>query len=177
MSRTSRLARTRRVLTPPPVTTPTPTPTPVTAPAPDTRAGATSPAVVAGLHRARALAALVAFSLASGAALFTAPAAQAAPTAATTLVVNADQTLRPVTHVASGSLYGLADASTPADGLVTPLKPNTFVQMAPGGSQLPNGEPAPGGDALKVASKAARAWLPGSSSACRTGIRTSPTSG
>ncbi|MEW1641207.1 RICIN domain-containing protein [Streptomyces sp. NPDC091219] len=86
----------------------------------------------------------------------TAPA-QAAPTAATTLVVNAASTLRPVTHVATGSLYGLADASTPADSLVTPLKPNTFVQMAPGGAQLPNGEPKPSGDALVVASKAARA--------------------
>ncbi|MEU6549574.1 RICIN domain-containing protein [Streptomyces sp. NPDC046915] len=83
--------------------------------------------------------------------------AQAAPTAATTLVVNADQTLRPVTHVATGSLYGLADSTTPADSLVTPLSPNTFVQMAPGGSQLPNGEPKPAGDALVVAAKAARA--------------------
>ncbi len=99
-----------------------------------------------------------------GAAILTAAAAlggtapaQAAPTAATTLVVNAASTLRPVTHVATGSLYGLADASTPADSLVTPLKPNTFVQMAPGGAQLPNGEPKPAGDALVVASKAARA--------------------
>jgi hypothetical protein len=83
--------------------------------------------------------------------------AQAAPTAATTLVVNANQTLRSVTHVASGSLYGLADASTPADSVVQALKPHTFVQMAPGGKQLPNGEPAPGGDSLVVASKAARA--------------------
>ncbi len=99
-----------------------------------------------------------------GAAILTAAAAlggtapaQAAPTAATTLVVNAASTLRPVTHVATGSLYGLADASTPADSLVTPLKPNTFVQMAPGGAQLPNGEPKPAGDALVVASMAARA--------------------
>ncbi|MET7988648.1 RICIN domain-containing protein [Streptomyces sp. NPDC005281] len=107
-------------------------------------------------HRARALTTAAALALATT-ALLTAPPAQAAPTTSTTLVVNADQTLRSVTHAASGSLYGLADASTPADGLVTPLKPNTFVQMAPGGSQLPNGEPAPGGDALTVASKAARA--------------------
>ncbi|MFE2881989.1 RICIN domain-containing protein [Streptomyces sp. NPDC059272] len=95
--------------------------------------------------------------LTAAAALGSSAPAQAAPTAATTLVVNAASTLRPVTHVASGSLYGLADASTPADGLVTPLKPNTFVQMAPGGAQLPNGEPKPAGDALVVASKAARA--------------------
>ena len=93
----------------------------------------------------------------TAAALAVASPAQAAPTASTTLVVNADQTLRSVTHVATGSLYGLADASTPSDSLVTALKPNTFVQMAPGGSQLPNGEPKPAGDALVVASKAARA--------------------
>ncbi|MFJ3418052.1 RICIN domain-containing protein [Streptomyces sp. NPDC086082] len=95
--------------------------------------------------------------LTAAAALGSSAPAQAAPTAATTLVVNAASTLRPVTHVATGSLYGLADASTPADSLVTPLKPNTFVQMAPGGAQLPNGEPKPAGDALVVASKAARA--------------------
>ena len=83
--------------------------------------------------------------------------AHAAPTASTTLVVNAGQTLRSVTHVASGSLYGLDTATVPADSLVEPLKPNTFVQMAPGGSQLPNGESAPGGDALVVAPEAAKA--------------------
>ncbi|WRZ91599.1 RICIN domain-containing protein [Streptomyces sp. NBC_01007] len=155
-SRTGPLGRTRRATPPPPATAPS-TAT-ATATAPDTRAGTgtASAPVVARFHRVRALAVLGALSLATT-ALFTAPAAQAAPGTATTLVVNADQTLRSVTHMASGSLYGLADASTPADSLVTPLKPNTFVQMAPGGSQLPNGEPAPGGDALKVASKAARA--------------------
>ncbi|MGY5014263.1 RICIN domain-containing protein [Streptomyces sp. 900105755] len=91
------------------------------------------------------------------AALGTAAPAHAAPTSATTLVVSADQTLRPVTHVASGSLYGLDTASVPTDSLVEPLKPNTFVQMAPGGSQLPNGESTPGGDALTVAPEAAKA--------------------
>lgn len=96
-------------------------------------------------------------ALAATAALATGAPAEAVPTSATTLVVNANQILRPVTHVATGSLYGLADNSTPADSLVTPLKPNTFVQMAPGGSQLPNGEPRPAGDALVVAPKAARA--------------------
>ncbi|MFF7981807.1 RICIN domain-containing protein [Streptomyces sp. NPDC007901] len=91
------------------------------------------------------------------AALGTAAPAHAAPTSATTLVVSANQTLRPVTHVATGSLYGLDTASVPADNLVEPLKPNTFVQMAPGGSQLPNGESTPGGDALVVAPEAAKA--------------------
>ncbi|MER5791452.1 RICIN domain-containing protein [Streptomyces sp. NPDC001980] len=93
----------------------------------------------------------------TAAALGTAAPAQAAPTSATTLVVSANQTLRSVTHVASGSLYGLDTASVPADSLVEPLKPNTFVQMAPGGSQLPNGESSPGGDALTVAPEAAKA--------------------
>jgi hypothetical protein len=99
---------------------------------------------------------VLAIALAAASVLTGSPA-QAAPASSTTLVVNAAQTLRSVTHVATGSLYGLSSASTPADSLVQPLKPNTFVQMAPGGSQLPNGEPAPGGDALVVASKAARA--------------------
>ncbi|MFD5595395.1 RICIN domain-containing protein [Streptomyces griseorubiginosus] len=106
--------------------------------------------------RARLTAALATTALAT-AGLATAAPAHAVPTSSTTLVVNANQTLRPVTHVATGSLYGLADDTTPADSLVTALRPNTFVQMAPGGSQLPNGEPKPAGDALVVAPKAARA--------------------
>ncbi len=106
-------------------------------------------------RRAAALAATLVLA-ATGAGL-AAALASAAPTAATTLVVNANQALRPVTHVASGSLYGLASSTSPSDSLVQALKPNTFVQMAPGGSQLPNGEPAPAGDALKVAGKAVAA--------------------
>nr|WSZ12095.1 RICIN domain-containing protein [Streptomyces canus] len=105
----------------------------------------------------RLTAALGAAALTVTALALTVPSAEAVPTAATTLVVNANQTLRPVTHVATGSLYGLADGTTPADSVVQALKPNTFVQMAPGGSQLPNGEPKPAGDALVVAPKAARA--------------------
>ncbi|WP_405674848.1 RICIN domain-containing protein [Streptomyces canus] len=105
----------------------------------------------------RVTAALGAAALTVTALAFSMPSAEAVPTAATTLVVNANQTLRPVTHVATGSLYGLADGTTPADSVVQALKPNTFVQMAPGGSQLPNGEPKPAGDALVVAPKAARA--------------------
>jgi len=105
----------------------------------------------------RATAGALATALAATAVVLTGAPAQATPTSATTLVVNAAQTLRSVTHVGTGSLYGLATASTPTDSLVQALKPNTFVQMAPGGSQLPNGEPAPAGDALVVASKAANA--------------------
>jgi hypothetical protein len=84
-------------------------------------------------------------------------AAPSAASAATTLVVAANQPFRTVAHVASGTLYGLDTASVPADSLVEPLHPNTFVQMAPGGKQLPNGESAPGGDALVVAPEAAKA--------------------
>ncbi len=71
--------------------------------------------------------------------------------AATTLVVDANQPFRTVTHVASGSLYGLATASVPADSLVEPLHPNTFVQMAAGGHQQAEG------DVLAVAPEAAKA--------------------
>ncbi len=82
-----------------------------------------------------------------------APEANAVPT----LVVNANRVLRPVTHVASGGLYGLGSDTVPDDSMVIPLHPKVFVQMAPGGHQLPNGETTPGGDALVVAPKAARA--------------------
>lgn len=67
------------------------------------------------------------------------------------LIVNANQPFRPVTHVATGSLYGLASATTPADSLVEPLHPNTFVQMPAGGHQQGSG------DILKVAPEAAKA--------------------
>src|SRR5258708_3267853 len=82
---------------------------------------------------------------------------RAAATSPTPRVVAANQPFRPATHVASGGLYGLDTATVPADSLVSPLHPNTFVQMAPGGKQLPNGEPGPGGDALVVAPEAAKA--------------------
>jgi hypothetical protein len=66
------------------------------------------------------------------------PASAAA--AANTLVVNANQTLRPVTHVATGSLYGLANATQPSVSLAAAIKPNTFVQMPAGGKQQPTGD-------------------------------------
>src|SRR3984957_12008406 len=76
-----------------------------------------------------------------------AAAASSTASAASTLVVDANSPYRTVTHVASGALYGLDTATDPADSLLEPLHPNTFVQMAPGGKQLPNGASAPGGDA------------------------------
>jgi hypothetical protein len=89
-------------------------------------------------------------------ALWPSAGAQAA-TASNTLVVNASTNLRPVTHAASGGLYGLSANGTPAARYVNPLHPSSFVQMAPGGSQLPNGEPGPAGDSLVVAPEAAAA--------------------
>jgi hypothetical protein len=99
---------------------------------------------------------LVTGVMAAGAAIGAAATSSTA-SAATTLVVDANQPYRAVTHVAAGALYGLDTASVPADSLVEPLRPNTFVQMAPGGKQLPNGEATPGGDALVVAPEAAAA--------------------
>lgn len=80
-------------------------------------------------------------------------------TSATTpqFTVDLSNLYRPVTHVASGSLYGLANDGAPPDSLIQPTKPKVFTQMAPNGQQLPNGETAPVGDALKVAAAAARA--------------------
>ena len=80
--------------------------------------------------------------------LYAAPASAASPP---TLVVQANQPFRSVTHVATGSLYGLATATVPADSLVEPLHPNTFVQMPAGGHQQGSG------DILKVAPEAAKA--------------------
>jgi hypothetical protein len=103
----------------------------------------------------RSGAAVAALGLAAATAVAMTTPAHAAATSATTLVVHADQPFRSVTHVATGSLYGLDTATVPSNSLVAPLHPNTFVQMAPGGKQLPNGEPGPGGDALVVAPEAA----------------------
>jgi hypothetical protein len=63
-----------------------------------------------------------------------------AASASTTLTVNAGQVLRPVTHVATGSLYGLANATQPSVALAQAIKPNTFVQMPAGGKQQPTGD-------------------------------------
>jgi hypothetical protein len=107
-------------------------------------------------RRTRALSRILA-ALAVGTALTSIGTAVPAQAATPTLVVAANQPFRTVTHVASGSLYGLDTATIPADSLVEPLHPNTFVQMAPGGKQLPNGESVPGGDSLIVAPEAAAA--------------------
>ncbi|MET8154885.1 hypothetical protein ABZT47_00850 [Sphaerisporangium sp. NPDC005289] len=78
-----------------------------------------------------------------------------AEAAGTTLTVNVAQPFRPVTHVATGGLYGLAENSRPADSTLLPLKVNSLTQPAPGVGQRPNGQP-PGGDSLKVSPQATR---------------------
>lgn len=77
--------------------------------------------------------------LLAAAAAYMAPSASAA-TASSTLTVNASQVLRPVTHVATGSLYGLANATQPSVSIAQAIKPNTFVQMPAGGHQQPTGD-------------------------------------
>ena len=69
-----------------------------------------------------------------------ADSASAAPGAAATLIVEADQPFREATVMASGSLYGIASDGVPSDALIAPLKPDTFVQMPPGGTQQPTGD-------------------------------------
>src|SRR3569623_1886941 len=67
--------------------------------------------------------------------------------AATTLSVELSSTLRPVTHVASGSLYGVLEKQ-PADvaNLIAPLHPNVFNNPASDVQQ-------PMGDAIEVADR------------------------
>ena len=92
----------------------------------------------------RSTAVLAALATASLGAAVAAPAAQAAdaPTAdpTDTLVVHADQPFRDVTHVASGSLYGLADATKPSLDLARPIEPSEFVMKPSGGTQQATGD-------------------------------------
>jgi hypothetical protein len=92
----------------------------------------------------RARGSLLAASAAAAAGLLIAAGLLASPasaaSASTTLVVNASQVLRSVTHVATGSLYGLANATQPSVALAQAIKPNTFVQMPSGGKQQPTGD-------------------------------------
>ena len=126
-------------------------------------------------HRWGRVAAALALAAAAAGAAVTASGASPAG-AATTLVVNASQPFRTVTHVASGGLYGLDTATVPADSLVEPLHPNTFVQMAPGGKQLPTASPPRAATSSSSRPRRPRP-APRSWSACPTGTRTSPTSG
>ncbi len=107
------------------------------------------PRAAHGPRGARVLAAVTATAVvAAGGLLASSPPADAAPGPASTLVVEADQPFRPVTHMASGSLYGLAGANVPTLDKILPIKPHTFMQKPEGGTQQPTG------DALSVADTA-----------------------
>jgi major membrane immunogen (membrane-anchored lipoprotein) len=69
-----------------------------------------------------------------------------------TLKVNLSTTIRPVTHCASGSLYGITE-TLPTDiaGMVAPLKPYMFCQPPRGN----NGNQHPFGSALSVSQRLA----------------------
>jgi len=69
------------------------------------------------------------------AALLAGPFSLGVQAATFTLAVNLSDSIKPVTHVASGSLYGLTE-SLPSDvaGMLAPLKPNVFTNPALSGS-------------------------------------------
>ncbi|XVQ82100.1 CBM35 domain-containing protein [Microbispora siamensis] len=104
------------------------------------------------MRRPRSTALLSALAVSLTAALVPLSPVEAA---GATLTVNVAQPFRPVTHVAAGGLYGLAENSRPADSTLLPLKLNSLTQPAPGVGQKPNGQP-PGGDSLLVAPQATR---------------------
>src|SRR2546430_7084801 len=99
-----------------------------------------------------AAAAFVTIAVAAGAAWATMLPASAATS---TLVVNAGSVVRPVTRVGSGTLYGLADASTPPVSIMQPLKLHQLRQPLPGTEHRPNGVPTPIGDPLAIGANAA----------------------
>ncbi len=84
--------------------------------------------------------ALVALAMTAAAVVIPARTAGAEPGPEDTLLVSADQPFREVTHLASGSLYGIADEGVPSDDLIAPIDPHTFVQMPPHGTQQPTGD-------------------------------------
>ncbi|GAB3227373.1 hypothetical protein GCM10027447_18410 [Glycomyces halotolerans] len=67
-----------------------------------------------------------------------------------TLTVNVGDTVRPVTHVASGGLYGV-DTGSPSLEQLRALRPTAFVQPAPDTPHLGNGATEPCCDSLEVA--------------------------
>jgi hypothetical protein len=73
--------------------------------------------------------------------------------AGNTLTVNVGTTVRPVTHVAAGGLYGVDTGSTPPLSQLYPLHVNNFTQPPPGTQQLGNGATSPCCDGLQVAGK------------------------
>lgn len=84
------------------------------------------------------------YAVAASAALIIAPAV---PAAAANPVISVDfgTSTGSVTDGSTGFLYGLANSGIPTDSVVAALHPDSTAQMAPGGTQHPNG------DALQVA--------------------------
>jgi hypothetical protein len=78
-----------------------------------------------------------------------------ASAAGNTLTVNVGTTVRAVTHVAAGGLYGVS-ANT-SQSQMNPLHPKQFTQPPPGTQQLGNGATSPCCDALSMNSKIAGA--------------------
>ncbi|MEV5552166.1 CBM35 domain-containing protein [Nonomuraea wenchangensis] len=109
------------------------------------------------MSRIRVLASALVVPLVATTMAMAATMAGAAPAAAagSTLTVDVARPFRPVTHAASGGLYGLAENSRPADSTLLPIKVNSLTQPAPGVGQRPNGQP-PGGDSLLIAPQADR---------------------
>jgi hypothetical protein len=70
------------------------------------------------------------------------------------LVIDAATTVRPVTRVGNGFLYGLKDGATPSVSLMQPLRINQLRQPPPGTEHRPNGSPVPVGDTLVIAPNA-----------------------
>ena len=68
------------------------------------------------------------------------PTAPDTPDPANSLVVHADQPFRDVTHVGTGSLYGLADENNPTEELAAAIKPHEFVLKPADGKQQPVGD-------------------------------------
>lgn len=97
---------------------------------------------------------VLALAVVTAAAAAVTPASPAAAAGAT-LTVDVSRPFRPVTHAATGGLYGLAENSRPADSTLLPIKVNSLTQPAPGVGQRPNGQP-PGGDSLLIAPQADR---------------------
>jgi len=100
---------------------------------------------------------MIVAAVGSFASLVAIPArAQPAARAPTVLTVDVSRPVKPVDHAASGALYGIGDAGWPPDQWIAPIRPKMFTQPPPGAGQLPNLEPAPVGDTLKVWPTAAR---------------------
>lgn len=74
-----------------------------------------------------------------------------------TITVDADKTIRPAEHVASGGLVALKDGTTPSANLASALHPKVYTQVVDGAHQISNGQSSPGGYFSDVAPTAHKA--------------------